>query len=228
MRDFMQPSRSVAVAEHGMAATSHPAATLAAVDILRAGGNAVDAAVAAVAVQCVVDPHSTGIGGDCFALVWDGKQVHGLNASGVAPAAWNVDYFRKKYGEQHGIAKQPVRGLDTVTVPGVIAGWEALHAKFGKLPFGDLMAPAIEIAERGHALAHIVARKWAAAVPELRDQPGYAQTFMPNGRAPTIRLANASRAIAIMQAGSKVQARRRRAAGGCGKVICRSVRAECR
>ncbi|MDO1732304.1 gamma-glutamyltransferase, partial [Escherichia coli] len=80
---------------------------------------------------------------------------------------WNVDYFKRKYGEEDGLAKQPKRGWDAVTVPGVIAGWEALHQKFGSLPFADLMEPAIEIAERGHAVASIVAYKWATAVPEL-------------------------------------------------------------
>lgn len=150
------------------------------------GGNAVDAALAAAAVMTIVEPVSCGLGGDAFALVWDGARLHGLNASGPAPAAWNVDYFKRKHGQTHGLANQPKRGWDSVTVPGVIAGWEALHGKFGKLAFADLMAPAIEIAERGHALASIVARKWAAAVPELKDQPGFAATFMPRGRSPEI------------------------------------------
>lgn len=179
------PTPRLPVFARNIVSTSHPLAAQAGLRILWQGGNAVDAAIAAAACMTIVEPVSNGLGGDCFALIWDGKELHGLNASGVAPEAWNVDYFRKKYGEQHGIAKQPTRGVDTVTVPGVIAGWEALHAKFDKLPFADLMAPAIEIAERGHAVANIVARKWAAAVPELKDQPGYAQTFMTHGRAPT-------------------------------------------
>lgn len=179
------PTPRLPVFARNIVSTSHPLAAQAGLRILWQGGNAVDAAIAAAACMTIVEPVSNGLGGDCFALVWDGKQVHGLNASGTAPGAWNVDYFRKKYGEEKGIAKQPIRGIDSVSLPGVIAGWEALHAKFGKLPFADLMAPAIEIAERGHAVANIVARKWAAAVPELKNQPGYAQTFMPNGRAPT-------------------------------------------
>ncbi|MFD1561301.1 gamma-glutamyltransferase family protein [Paraburkholderia silviterrae] len=166
--------------------TSHPLAAQAGLRMLWKGGNAVDAAIAGAAAITVVEPVSCGLGGDAFALVWDGAQLHGLNASGTAPAAWNPDYFRRKYGEENGHAKQPKRGWDTVTVPGVIAGWEALHAKFGSLPFADLMAPAIEIAERGYALASIVARKWQAAIPELRDQPGFAETFMPRGRAPEV------------------------------------------
>ncbi|VVE40133.1 gamma-glutamyltransferase [Pandoraea aquatica] len=179
------PTPRLPVFARNIVSTSHPLAAQAGLRILWQGGNAVDAAIAAAACMTIVEPVSNGLGGDCFALVWDGKQVHGLNASGTAPGAWNVDYFRKKYGEEKGLAKQPIRGVDSVSIPGVIAGWEALHAKFGKLPFADLMAPAIEIAERGHAVANIVARKWAAAVPELKNQPGYAQTFMPNGRAPT-------------------------------------------
>ena len=119
--------------------------------------------------------------------MWDGERLSGLNASGVAPAAWNVDYFRKRHGEAgNGIANKPTRGWDTVTVPGVIAGWEALHAKFGSLPFADLLEPAIEIAERGYAVPPIVAHKWAAAVPELKGLPGFADTFMPHGRAPQV------------------------------------------
>jgi gamma-glutamyltranspeptidase/glutathione hydrolase len=180
------PTQRLPVFARNLVSTSHPLAAQAGLRMLWKGGNAVDAALAAAAAITVVEPVSCGLGGDAFALVWDGAKLHGLNASGVAPAAWNVDYFRRKYGDEHGIAKQPKRGWDAVTVPGVIAGWEALHAKFGSLPFADLMAPAIEIAERGHALASIVAYKWAAAVPELQDQPGFAATFMPHGRAPRV------------------------------------------
>ncbi|TDV03532.1 gamma-glutamyltransferase family protein [Paraburkholderia caballeronis] len=181
------PTPRLPVFARNVVSTSHPLAAQAGLRMLWKGGNAIDAALAAAAAITVVEPVSCGLGGDAFALVWDGAKLHGLNASGVAPAAWNVDYFRRRHGENaNGIAKQPVRGWDAVTVPGVIAGWEALHAKFGTLPFADLLEPAIEIAERGHALASVVARKWAAAVPELRSQPGFADTFMPNGRAPEV------------------------------------------
>ncbi|SAL46248.1 gamma-glutamyltransferase [Caballeronia sordidicola] len=162
--------------------TSHPLAAQAGLRMLWKRGNAIDAAIAAAAAITVVEPVSNGLGSDCFALVWDGKKLHGLNSSGVAPVAWNLDYFKRKYGENNGLAIQPKRAWDTVAVPGAVAGWEELHAKFGKLPFADLMAPAIEIAERGHAVATIVQRKWAAAVPELRNQPGFADTFVPHGR----------------------------------------------
>ena len=180
------PTPRLPVFARNIVSTSHPLAAQAGLRMLWKGGNAVDAAIAAAAAITVVEPVSCGLGGDAFALVWDGRKLHGLNASGVAPQAWSVDYFRRKYGEEAGLAIQPKRGWDAVTVPGVIAGWEALHRKFGSLPFADLMEPAIEIAERGHAVASIVAHKWAAAVPELKDQPGFASTFMPRGRAPQV------------------------------------------
>ncbi|URV23724.1 gamma-glutamyltransferase family protein [Burkholderia gladioli] len=180
------PTPRLPVFARNIVSTSHPLAAQAGLRMLWKGGNAVDAAIAAAAAITVVEPVSNGLGSDCFSLVWDGAKLHGLNASGPAPAAWSVDYFRRKYGEENGLAKQPKRGWDTVTVPGVIAGWEALHAKFGSLPFADLMEPAIEIAERGHAVATIVTRKWQAAIPELHNQPGFAETFMPRGRAPEV------------------------------------------
>ncbi|CAG9169375.1 gamma-glutamyltransferase [Cupriavidus pampae] len=167
--------------------TSHPLAAQAGLRMLLKGGNAVDAAIAAAAAITLVEPVSCGLGSDAFAILWDGKELHGLNSSGVAPAAWSPEYFKGKYGEvANGIANRPVRGIDSVTIPGVIAGWAALHERFGKLPFEDLMEPAIEIAERGYAMPPVVAHKWAAAVPELRNQPGFADTFMPNGRAPEV------------------------------------------
>ena len=180
------PTPRLPVFARNIVSTSHPLAAQAGLRMLWKGGNAIDAAIAAAAAITVVEPVSNGLGSDCFALVWDGAKLHGLNASGPAPVAWSVDYFRRKYGEENGLAQQPKRGWDTVTVPGVIAGWEALHAKFGSLSFADLMEPAIEIAERGHAVASIVTRKWQAAIPELHNQPGFAETFMPRGRAPEV------------------------------------------
>jgi gamma-glutamyltranspeptidase/glutathione hydrolase len=167
--------------------TSHPLAAQAGLRMLLKGGNAIDAAIAAAATITLCEPVSCGLGSDCFAIVWDGKQLHGLNSSGVAPAAWSIEYFKRKYGTgADGLAKQPKRGWDSVTVPGAVAGWAALHEKFGKLPFEQLFEPSIEIAERGYAVPPIVARKWDAAVAELKDQPGFAQAFMPNGRAPAV------------------------------------------
>jgi gamma-glutamyltranspeptidase/glutathione hydrolase len=168
-------------------ATSHPLAAQSGLQMLLAGGNAVDAALAAAATLTVVEPVSCGFGGDAFAVLWDGKKLHGLNASGVAPRAWSLDYFRNKYGtDAAGFAQQPQRGWDTVTVPGVVSAWAELHQRFGKLPFADILEPAAILAERGHMIAPAVARKWAAAIPILGGQPGFAETFMPGGRAPGV------------------------------------------
>ncbi len=166
--------------------TSHPLASQAGLRMLQAGGNAVDAAIATAAVMTIVEPCSNGLGSDAFCILWDGTQLHGLNASGCAPQAWTPEYFRRKYGAE---AKAPAkRGWDSVTVPGAVAGWMALSQRFGKLPFEDLLQPAIEVAERGYAVPVIVQQKWAnaAALPELTTQAGFADTFMPHGRAPHV------------------------------------------
>jgi len=191
MKDFdwnnPYPTARIPLFARNVVSTSHPLAAQAGLRMLLAGGNAVDAAIAAAATIVLVEPVSCGLGGDSFAIVWDGKQLHGLNASGVAPAAWNVAYFQHKYGTgADGLAMQPTRGWDAVTVPGVVAGWSALHQKLGKLPFAQLFDPAIEIAERGYAVPPVVAHKWAAAIDTLREQPGFAQAFMPQGRAPRV------------------------------------------
>ena len=181
------PSHRIPLFARNVVSTSHPLAAQAGLRMLLKGGNAVDAAIAAAATITLVEPVSCGLGGDCFAIVWDGQRLHGLNSSGVAPAAWNVEYFKRKYGtDAAGLANRPKRGWDSATVPGVVAGWGALHEKLGKLPFEQLFEPAIEIAERGYAVPPVVAHKWAAAAAELSGQPGYAQAFMPNGRAPAV------------------------------------------
>jgi gamma-glutamyltranspeptidase/glutathione hydrolase len=181
------PTIRIPVFARNVVSTSHPLAAQAGLRMLLKGGSAVDAAIAAAATIALVEPVSCGLGGDAFAIVWDGKTLQGLNSSGYAPQAWNVDYFKNKYGvNEKGLANAPKRGVDAITIPGVVAGWAALHERYGKLPFADLMEPAIEIAERGYAVPPVVAQKWAAAVPELKDQPGFAHTFMPNGRAPHV------------------------------------------
>jgi gamma-glutamyltranspeptidase/glutathione hydrolase len=181
------PTIRVPVMGRNVVSTSHPFAAQAGLKIIQQGGNAIDAAIAAAAALMIVEPVSNGLGSDCFAIVWDGKELHGLNASGTAPQTWSPEYFSKKYGtDASGLADRPKRGWDSVTVPGALAGWEQLHRRFGSLPLGDLLQPAIEIAERGYAMAPVVAHKWAAAIPELRDQPGFGQAFMPHGRAPEI------------------------------------------
>jgi gamma-glutamyltranspeptidase/glutathione hydrolase len=181
------PTIRIPVFARNVVSTSHPLAAQAGLRMLLKGGSAVDAVIAAAAAITLVEPVSCGLGGDAFAIVWDGKSLQGLNASGYAPKAWDIDYFKKKYGvDVNGLAKAPKRGVDAITVPGVVAGWAALHERYGKLPFAELMEPAIEIAERGYAVPPVVAQKWAAAVPELKNQPGFAHTFMPEGRAPKV------------------------------------------
>jgi gamma-glutamyltranspeptidase/glutathione hydrolase len=184
--DTSYPTPRVPVFARNAVATSHPLAAQAGLRMLAAGGNAVDAAIAAAACMTIVEPCSNGLGSDAFCILWDGERLHGLNASGCAPAAWTPDYFRAKYGAD--AVAPPKRGWDSVTVPGAVSAWMALSQRFGKLPFADLLAPAIEIAERGYAVPMIVQGKWAAAaaLPELTEQPGFAATFMPHGRAPHV------------------------------------------
>ncbi len=178
------PTTRLPVFARNAVATSHPLAAQAGLRMLAAGGNAVDAAIAAAAAMTICEPVSNGLGSDAFAILWDGKALHGLNASGRAPAAWTPDYFKRKYGAD--AKTPPKRGIDAVTVPGAVAGWVAMSERFGKLPFADLMAPAIEIAERGYLLPVVVQQKWAAATPELGSLPGFAQGFLPWGRAPQV------------------------------------------
>jgi gamma-glutamyltranspeptidase/glutathione hydrolase len=182
--------------------TSHPLAAQAGLRMMLKGGNAVDAAIAAAAAMTIVEPVSNGLGSDAFCILWDGQQLHGLNASGRAPQAWTRDYFKRKYGDS--AKSPPQRGWDSVTVPGAVAGWVALSERFGKLPFADLLEPAIEIAERGYAVPVVVQQKWAAAVPLLNELPGFAQAFMPKGRAPEVgelfRFPGAARSLRLIGA----------------------------
>jgi gamma-glutamyltranspeptidase/glutathione hydrolase len=177
------PTLRVPVMARNVVATSQPLAAQAGLRMLAAGGNAVDAAIAAAAALMIVEPVSNGLGSDMFCILWDGEKLAGLNASGTAPAAWTPEYFHGKYG-----TKNPARGWDTVTVPGAVAGWGALHGRYGRLPLADILAPAIDLAERGHAVAPVVAHKWQAATADqkLTSQPGYAGAFMPHGRAPHV------------------------------------------
>lgn len=177
-------STRIPVFARNVVSTSHPLAVQAGLRMLWQGGNAVDAAVAAAAAMTICEPVSNGLGSDAFCMVWDGQGLHGLNASGRAPAAWTPDYFRRKHGD--GAGAPPKRGLDSVTVPGAVGSWVALSDRFGKLPFADLLAPAIELAERGYLVPPVVQQKWAAATPELGGQPGFADAFLPWGRAPEV------------------------------------------
>ena len=177
-------SQRLPVFGRNVVSTSHPLAAQAGLRMLQNGGNAVDAAIAAAAAMTIVEPVSNGLGSDAFCILWDGQQLHGLNASGCAPAAWTPDYFQRKYGAD---AKNlPLRGWDSATVPGAVSAWVALSKRFGKLPFADLLQPAIEIAQRGYCVPVVVQQKWAAATPLLCDLPGFAQAFMPHGRAPNV------------------------------------------
>jgi gamma-glutamyltranspeptidase / glutathione hydrolase len=177
------PSVRLPIFARNIVSTSHPLAAQVGLSLLRRGGNAIDAAIGAAAAMTVLEPCSNGLGSDAFCILWDGQHLHGLNASGTAPAAWTLDYFRNKYGAAR---QPPMRGWDSVTVPGAVAAWIQLSQRFGKLPFGDLLSDAIEIAERGYAVPLVVQEKWAAAVPELKHFPGFAEVFMPRGRAPNV------------------------------------------
>ena len=174
MRDFHFPGRSPVYSTHGMAATSMPGATLAALDVLRSGGNALDAAIAAVATLCVIEPASTGIGGDCFCLYAPAgeKKVYALNGSGRAPAAANIDFF-----EQHGISSIEPTSAHAVTVPGAISAWETLLARFGTRGLDTLLTQAIDYAENGHPIHSKVGRDWPNAVDKLTK--GGADYFLP-------------------------------------------------
>ncbi len=178
MRDLHLPGRSPVYATHAMAATSMPAATLTALDVLRGGGNAMDAAIAAVAVLGVIEPQSTGIGGDCFCL-WKqpGRPVVAMNGSGRAPAAASIDWY-----EAQGITAIDDTGPHSVTVPGAVGAWEALLAAHGTRGLDELLQPAIGFAEEGWPVGHRVAFDWALAAAKLRKNG--TKAFLPGGAAP--------------------------------------------
>lgn len=159
--------------------TSQPLAAQAGLRMLLAGGNAVDAALAAAITLTVVEPVMNGIGGDAFVLLWNKNRLHALNASGCAPAAWTPDHFKGK-----GLSAMPELGWDTVTVPGQVAGWAELSRRFGRLPFTDLFGPAIGYAREGFHVSPTIARQWADQVGTLRSQPGFALAFLHDGKAP--------------------------------------------
>lgn len=190
------PSIRQPVFARNVVATSQPLAAQAGLRMLQAGGNAVDAAIATAAALTIVEPVSNGLGSDAFCMIWDGRQLHGLNASGGAPDAWTPEYFEHKYGAGR---RPPKRGWDSVTVPGAVAGWAALSECFGRLPFADLMQPAIGYARDGFAVSVIAQKRWAGSIAELDAQPGFAAAFMPGGCAPqagqTWRFPAAARAL---------------------------------
>jgi gamma-glutamyltranspeptidase/glutathione hydrolase len=174
-------SRSVVMARRGMVATSQPLAAQAGLDVLRAGGNAADAAIAANAVLGVVEPMSCGIGGDLFVMYWDAKtqRLYGLNASGRAPKAHTRELFEKEK-----LTEIPLQGPLCWTVPGCVDGWEELRKKFGSRPMNELLAPAIHYADEGFPVSEIIAAGWTAAAPALAKYPDSAKTWLIDGKAP--------------------------------------------
>mgnify|MGYP002622200200 CR=1 FL=1 len=170
-------SRRSPVMARNVVATSQPLAAQAGLRMLQAGGNAIDAAVAAAAALTVVEPTMNGLGSDAFAIVWDGQQLHGLNASGCSPARWSPARFA-------GRSRMPDTGWDSVTVPGAVSAWALLSRRFGQLAFAQLLAPAIEYAEAGFPVSPVVALQWELQAPRLAGQPGFDAAFLPNGRPP--------------------------------------------
>jgi gamma-glutamyltranspeptidase/glutathione hydrolase len=195
--DYSQPYASARspVMGSNMVACSQPLAAQAGLDMLRQGGNAVDAAIAAAMVLTVVEPTGCGIGSDAFAIVWDGEKLQGLNASGRAPLAWTAEHFA-------GQDQMPQRGWPAVTVPGAVSAWVALSERYGKLPFATLAEPAIGYARDGYQVTPIIAELWKRGAQLLKDQPGFAECFMPDGKAPAtgekIRLKDHARTLELI------------------------------
>src|SRR5437016_5301842 len=176
------PGRSIAASQHGVAACSQPLAAQAAVQILQRGGNAVDAAIAANSTQGLMEPTSNGIGGDLFAIVYLAKEdkLYGLNASGWSPAGMTLEFLKSKGLE----GELPYRGVYTVTVPGAVAGWAAMHQRFGHLPLSTDLSPAIWYAENGFPVMEVTAGLWSRSVQMLSEDPESAATFLVDGRSP--------------------------------------------
>jgi gamma-glutamyltranspeptidase/glutathione hydrolase len=174
-------TRSEVIGQNGMAATSHPLATQTAIDVLKSGGNAIDAAIAANAVLGLVEPTGCGIGGDLFAIVWDEKtnQLYGLNSSGPASKKMSIDYVKKQ-----GFEKIPAYGALPVTVPGAVAGWSALHEKFGKLPFKNLFNNAIDYANNGFPVTELIAYYLERSSSVFKDYENFSSVWMPSGATP--------------------------------------------
>ena len=181
MRNFHFPGRSPVIGRRAMIATSHPAATLAGIEMLRKGGNAVDAAITATAVMCVVEPAMTGIGGDCFALISKpGAKPIALNASGRAPKAATADWYARQ-----GIKEIGMQTPHAVTIPGAIDGWAMLLADHGTKSFADVLAPAISQAEQGFPVQSRVASDWAGLVDKIKTgNDGARLHLLKDGRAP--------------------------------------------
>ena len=174
-------TRSEVIAKHGMAATSQPLATQIALDILKKGGNAIDAAIAANAALGLMEPTGNGIGGDLFAIIWDAKtqKLYGLNASGRSPKSLTLEYFK-----QNGYSKVPSHGPLSVSVPGCVDGWFEMHKKFGSMKMTDILKPAIDYAREGFPVSELIAYYWNSNSRFLKDFDGFKEIYMPNGNAP--------------------------------------------
>jgi gamma-glutamyltranspeptidase/glutathione hydrolase len=171
------PSRRSPVFGRNVVATSQPLATQAGLAMLAQGGNALDAALAAAITLTVVEPTGNGLGSDAFCILWDGRELHGLNASGRSPATWAPKRFAK-------LDRMPERGWESVTVPGAVSAWVDLSSRFGRLPFATLFEPAIRHAEQGFLVSPIIGDLWQRGAAQLQQQPGFAEMFMPGGRPP--------------------------------------------
>lgn len=174
-------TRSEVISQHGMACTSQPLATQVALDILKAGGNAIDAAIAANALLGLVEPTGNGVGGDLFAIVWDAKtkQLYGLNASGRSPQSLTIDYFK-----ENGYDQIPAYGPLPVSVPGCVDGWCELNKRFGSMEMDQILQPAIGYAREGFPVTELIAYFWAGNARSLSRYPNVAEVYMPNGKAP--------------------------------------------
>jgi len=192
--DPIYASRRSPVLADNVVTTSQPLATQAGVAMLARGGNAVDAARAAASTLTVVEPTGNGLGSDAFCILWDGQELHGLNASGAAPMAWTPERFA-------GRSEMPLKGWDSVTVPGAVNAWAELSQKFGVLDFADLFEPALRHAEGGFLVSPVIANLWRRGAALLAEQPGFAETFLRDGRPPAAgeRFVNAALADSLRQ-----------------------------
>src|SRR5258708_32925188 len=176
-------ARSMVITRYGIVATSHVQASVAGAKILERGGSAVDAAIAANAVLGVTEPMMNGIGGDLFAIYWEAKtgKLYGLNSSGWAPQGLTVEHLKSK-----GATTMPETGIDTVTVPGAVAGWNALHGRFGKLGWKEIFQPAIFYAERGYPVPELIQCFWEEYVPTISPDAESRRVFLLGGKPPTL------------------------------------------
>src|SRR5258705_8768110 len=176
-------ARSMVISRHGIVATSQTLASQAGAQVLARGGSAMDAAIAANAVLGVTEPMMNGIGGDLFAIYWDAKtgKLYGLNSSGWAPQGLTIEHLKSK-----DVTAMPETGIDTVTVPGAVAGWNALHGRFGKLAWKEIFQPAIFYAERGYPVPELIQGFWEEYVPTISPDPESRRVFLPGGKPPAL------------------------------------------